>query len=315
MVGAVFAGGAVEAQGRALAAVGSTKWVMLDASDGAVCVPAENLIAAGRAAGTRVAVVARNAQQVAGLAKALQLGVDALVLPAQLGDGRCREDTAWTAAVEAKEARKNVEVPESGDGIVDTRALKAAKVTSVEAVGGLADRVCLDLIQMMREGEGALVGSTAKALCVVQAETAQTGLVPPRPFRINAGPVHAYVALKGGRTKYLSEVEAGDEVVVVDASAGVSLDPPPSRCIAIGRCKTEPRPVICVRFCDDDGRRSGQLLLQQAETVRLPVRTSSTTGWCPQAVTDLVVGSEIMVRWASLGTHCGTRIAASVSER
>eukprot|EP00409_Alexandrium_fundyense_P004780 CAMPEP_0185905274 /NCGR_PEP_ID=MMETSP0196C-20130402/4500_1 /TAXON_ID=2932 /ORGANISM="Alexandrium fundyense, Strain CCMP1719" /LENGTH=48 /DNA_ID= /DNA_START= /DNA_END= /DNA_ORIENTATION= len=47
---------------------------------------------------------------------------------------------------------------------------------------GLADRVCLDLVQLMNEGEGALVGSTAKALCLVQAETALTGLVPPRPF-------------------------------------------------------------------------------------------------------------------------------------
>merc|ERR1712241_1395606 len=100
---------------------------------------------------------------------------------------------------------------------------------------------------------GVLVSSSAKALCFVQAETAQTGLVPPRPFRINAGPVHAYVLLADGRTKYLSEVTAGDEVLVVEAGdcprgddAGNSKSgaiPITSRGVVVGRCKTEPRPV------------------------------------------------------------------------
>lgn len=37
------------------------------------------------------------------------------------------------------------------------------------------------------------MGSSAKALCLVQAEVLSSPFVPPRPFRINAGPVHSYV--------------------------------------------------------------------------------------------------------------------------
>lgn len=33
-----------------------------------------------------------------------------------------------------------------------------------------------------------------------------------RPFRINAGPVHSYTLLADGSTKYLAELEAGDQV-------------------------------------------------------------------------------------------------------
>ena len=40
-----------------------------------------------------------------------------------------------------------------------------------------------------------------------------SGFVPPRPFRVNAGPVHAYVLMADGSTKYLSECRAGDEVM------------------------------------------------------------------------------------------------------
>jgi 3-dehydroquinate synthase class II len=40
--------------------------------------------------------------------------------------------------------------------------------------------VCLDLIQNLKEGEGLLVGSSAKLLSLVHAETLETGYVPPR---------------------------------------------------------------------------------------------------------------------------------------
>jgi 3-dehydroquinate synthase II len=39
-----------------------------------------------------------------------------------------------------------------------------------------------------------LVGSSAKALCLVHGETLATPFVPARPFRVNAGPVHSYVS-------------------------------------------------------------------------------------------------------------------------
>ena len=46
--------------------------------------------------------------------------------------------------------------------------------------GGVGDRVCVDLIQSLAEGEGVLVGSSAKMLALVHAETFETGFVPAR---------------------------------------------------------------------------------------------------------------------------------------
>lgn len=325
VVGVVHEGAAALAQREALAAVGSVAWVVLAASDGAVCVLAENLIAASRRTGTRVAVVAATEQQVAGLAGALQLGVDALVVAA-LAETGLPDEQLWAQALKAQQARERAlhRSPADGAAAMDSAAiglvpdqLVAARVASIETAAGLADRVCLDFIQLLHEGEGALVGSTAKALCFVYAETVETGLVPPRPFRINAGPVHAYVALADGRTKYLSEIAAGDEVLVVDASNVAAGVIPQSRVVVVGRCKIEPRPVLLVQF--SSGERTGQLFLQQAETVRLRARRASGLaaggGWTPVAVTDLQVEDEVLVRFADEGTHVGRRIAASVVER
>ena len=39
--------------------------------------------------------------------------------------------------------------------------------------------------------------------------------MPPRPFRVNAGPVHAYALAADLSTKYLSEVGAGDHLLIV----------------------------------------------------------------------------------------------------
>lgn len=46
--------------------------------------------------------------------------------------------------------------------------------------GGVGDRVCVDLIQSLAEGEGMLVGSSAKMLALVHAETFETGFVSAR---------------------------------------------------------------------------------------------------------------------------------------
>lgn len=53
------------------------------------------------------------------------------------------------------------------------------------------------------------------------------------------GPVHAYVAVPGGKTSYLSELKTGKEVVVVDQSGM-------QRTAIVGRVKIETRPLILV---------------------------------------------------------------------
>jgi len=48
----------------------------------------------------------------------------------------------------------------------------------------------------------------SRGLVFVHAETAESPYVASRPFRVNAGAVHAYVRTPDGGTKYLSELQA-----------------------------------------------------------------------------------------------------------
>lgn len=64
-------------------------------------------------------------------------------------------------------------------------------------------------------------------------------------FGLWQGPVHAYVAVPGGKTSYLSELKSGKEVIVVD-QRGMQ------RTAIVGRVKIETRPLILVeaKVCD-----------------------------------------------------------------
>ena len=66
--------------------------------------------------------------------------------------------------------------------------------------------------------------------------------VASRPFRVNAGPVHAYVMTPGNKTKYLSELETGDEVLTVDQEGTTKI-------AIVGRVKIEKRPLMLVEAC------------------------------------------------------------------
>lgn len=149
------------------------------------------------------------------------------------------------------------------------------------------------------------------------AETVPSGFVPPRPFRVNAGPVHSYVLMADGSTKYLSEVRAGDEVLA--ARAG---DPSGEggRSVVVGRCKVEPRPVVRVDFGGREGGEgganewSGQIFLQQAETVRLAAVAGPSGEADGLPVTSIAPGDRILARRSTSGTHVGKRISARVTE-
>jgi hypothetical protein len=58
-----------------------------------------------------------------------------------------------------------------------------------------------------------------------------------RPFRVNAGAVHAYVQAPSGKTAYLSELKSGAEVLVADAAGR-------AKTAVVGRCKIETRPMV-----------------------------------------------------------------------
>ena len=83
-----------------------------------------------------------------------------------------------------------------------------------------------------------------------------------------------------GSTKYLSELEMGDEVMVTSSDGT-------SRTSTVGRVKIERRPFILFKWKDENHNEAGALL-QQAETVRLV----SNSGLI--SITDLSPDMEII---------------------
>ncbi|MBA4357091.1 MAG: 3-dehydroquinate synthase II family protein, partial [Desulfovibrio sp.] len=142
--------------------------------------------------------------------------------------------------------------------------LERAVVTEI-APAGLGHRVCVDTISMLRRGQGMLVGNSSAFTFLVHAETESNPYVAARPFRVNAGAVHAYAVLPGDRTCYLEELSAGREVLIVSADGQTSL-------ATVGRVKIEVRPMLKITakvLAPDGAEVSGQVFLQNAETIRV----------------------------------------------
>jgi len=178
--------------------------------------------------------------------------------------------------------------------------LRPARVKSIKPLG-LGDRVCVDTCSSMVPGEGMLVGNSSQALFLVHAESVENPFVNPRPFRVNAGPVHAYIRLANGQTKYLSEVRAGDQVLVVNFEGH-------SYPAVVGRAKVERRPLVLVE-AEENGQRISAIL-QNAETIRL-----TQPGGEAISLVDLKEGSEVLVYREGAARHFGVRIDETICER
>jgi len=252
-------------QEEALSLIGMVPWVLVRCSDWTM-IPLENLVAASRGSGTRIAAAIANETDLTGAAFALDHGVDAILVA----------DDLWGPASEvAGLPGASKDTPHSPPAKIST-----AEITSMES-GGIGERTCIDLTQRLDDGEGMAIGSVSGLLCLVHGETVPSDYVPTRPFRINAGAVHSYALMADGSTKYLSELSAGDDVAIV-------LPDGSQRPATIGRLKIERRPFLLIRYLSQE--YEGQIIAQQAETVRLV-----TPGGGYISVTDAAAGDEISV--------------------
>lgn len=195
------------------------------------------------------------------------------------------------------EIRKTVEVRDEAER--ESLDLVWAEVTEVERTG-MADRVCVDTGTIMDHDEGMLVGSMARGLFFVHAETAKSPYVASRPFRVNAGAVHAYARTPDGGTVYLSELESGDEVQLIDTNGS-------TREAIVGRVKIEKRPMFRIS-ADYEGDRV-TTLLQNAETIKVHTREGRT------AVTDLEPGDEMLIYYEDTARHFGEAVEESIIEK
>lgn len=256
------------------------RYVIVKAADWMI-IPLENLIA--RTDNLVAHVETAEDAQVA--IETLETGVDGVLLSTDdLG--------------EVREAVRRVRSSE------ETFPLDTARITAVRRTG-LADRVCVDTSTRMEKGEGMLVGNSSAGMFLVHAEVRETEYVAARPFRVNAGGVHAYVRVPGGRTRYLSELRAGDRVLVVDREGN-------GEPAVLGRSKLERRPMMLVEAEVEEEHEVHpvSLLVQNAETICFTRPDGS-----PVSVVTLEPGDEVLAYHEEAGRHFGMKVEESIEER
>lgn len=158
---------------------------------------------------------------------------------------------------------------------------------------GLGARSCIDTCSLMEKGEGMLVGCSSEGMLLVQAEVEENPSVSPRPFRVNVGAVSLYVLAPNNKTKYVQEIKAGDEILLVNTE-GLT------RPAFVGRSKIEIRPLMLIE-AETEGKVV-KAILQTAETIKLLTPDGS------KPVTELKVGDKLLAYFQEGKRHFGTLV-------
>jgi len=180
--------------------------------------------------------------------------------------------------------------------------LQRVKITKIVPVG-MGDRACIDTCTNMKIGQGILVGNTSSGMFLVHSESVENPYVASRPFRVNAGGVHAYTCIPEGKTKYLSDFKSGDCVLIVDYKGNTQIG-------IVGRVKIEKRPMILVEAKVETQNQIISLVMQNAETIRLTKPSGK-----PVSVVKLKRGDEILGYTEKTGRHFGMKIEESILEK
>lgn len=255
------------------------EFVIVDASDWKI-IPLENIIAKLHKSKTKVFTTAKSPQEVATMFAVLELGVDGVILSTDNED----------EVEKAKQQLSTKKFP-----------INPARIIEIKDVG-TGERVCVDTASMMGIGEGMLVGSKSNFMLLVHNESVGSSFTSPRPFRVNAGAVYCYTIAPDGKTRYLSEIESGSEVWVVNKEGS-------ARRAVVGRSKIETRPLRMIRA--DINGETGTVILQNAETIRLMTKDGKLL-----SVTEVKVGDEVLgyAKRAS-GRHFGMEVDEYIVEK
>lgn len=266
-----------EDQDRAMSLAGKYKIVILGTSDWTI-IPLENMIARFKDTGTKIYATAPDVEQAKLYLQTLEKGVDGIAINVNNGNDIRKFTNVLTSSMK-----------------IELTTVEVLSVKNIE----MGDRVCVDTVSMMDPGEGMLIGSQASCLFLIQSESEDNGYVAARPFRVNAGAVHAYVMGPEGRTRYLSEYRSGDPIMLVDSEGN-------TRVSSVGRCKIEQRPLVLLEATD--GTNTYSTILQNAETVRLSGPDGSIS------VSKIKKGDKVYARLESGGRHFGMKIDETVRE-
>lgn len=256
-------------------------YIILIATDWTI-IPLENIIADLQKESVKIIAAVKNSEDAKVAMETLEIGTDGVIFePEEFSQIKDIANLVESLSREKYE-------------------LKEATITNVKPLGS-GDRVCVDTTSMMQPGEGMLIGSYSKALFLVHSESLESEYVASRPFRVNAGPVQAYVMVPGNKTRYLAELKAGDEVLIVNAEGE-------TRTAYVGRSKIEKRPLLLVE-AEYEGTVI-RTLLQNAETIRIVDSDNN-----PISVAELKVGDKVKVYIETSARHFGIAIDETIIEQ
>ncbi len=253
-----------------------TKKVVLECADWTI-IPLENLIAKGADVIAQVTNV-KDAQTAFSI---LEKGVNQILFHT-------------TDALELKKALTLLGADNEKTNLEQAEILEIIPV-------GMGDRVCVDTCTSMTAGQGMLIGNISGVLFLVHSESISNPYVAPRPFRVNAGAVHAYTRVPGGRTRYLSELSSGDSILITDFQGNTTTG-------IVGRLKIEKRPLMLIKARVKD--RVVSTIVQNAETIRLTDPAGKAV-----SVVSLAAGDKVLVAVEEGARHFGYKIDETIEEK
>ena len=248
-------------------------FVIIEVKDWKI-IPLENIIAKLHKIHTKIFAIARNTKEVRKMFSILEVGVDGVIF-------------STSSINEVKEAMV----------YLGTRSfeMKQAKIIEIKEVGD-GERVCVDTASILHKGEGMLIGNRSNFLFLVHNESVGSSFTSPRPFRVNAGAVHCYTLSPDGTTNYLSEVETGSEVLILNSKGE-------ARRATVGRAKIERRPMLMIKA--SIGNEIGGIIAQDAETIRFVKPNGQLV-----SVTHLKKGDIVMAHSKpATGRHFGMEVS------
>ena len=211
-------------------------FVVIEVKDWKI-IPLENIIAKLHKIHTEIFAIANTPDEVRKMFSILEIGVDGVIFSTS-SINEVKETLVYLGT-------KNFD-------------LRPAKILEIKEVGN-GERVCVDTASILGRGEGMLIGSRSNFLFLVHNESVGSSFTSPRPFRVNAGAVHCYTLSPDGTTNYLSELETGSEVLVINSHGK-------ARRATVGRSKIESRPMLMIKA--QIGNEIGGIIAQNAETIR-----------------------------------------------
>ncbi len=243
-------------------------------------IPLENLVSKVK----NVIQKVKNAQEAEFALGALEIGADGILL----------------------ETTDVNEIKKVGE-IIKKQKNEKLKLTEVEILEtkplGMGDRVAIDTASILAPGQGVLVGNSSQAMFLAYNENVKNPYCDPRPFRVNAGAVHAYILTPNDKTKYLSELKSGMVILTVDKEGNTEE-------VIVGRAKIEKRPLMLVTA--KSGEIEFSMVMQNAETIRLTKPDGNFI-----SIVKLKKGDKVLayVQKEISGRHFGERIKESILEK